>query len=190
MSQVASNPSKEDAISAVRTLLAYIGDNPDRPGLIDTPERVVRMYEEVFCGLRTKPPRVAMFPNNGNDQMVALAGIPFTSFCEHHIVPFVGTFDIGYLPFEDGKIVGLSKLARIARWMAQRPQVQEALTSQVADMLFDLIKPRGLIVVCNAEHSCMALRGVQVQGAVTMTSAIRGDFDKVEFFELLKLQSR
>lgn len=180
-----SIPTYDEALAAVRTLLQYIGEDPDREGLADTPRRVVHMMGEQALGLHTTPPKMTAFAHDG-DQMIALDSIPFTSQCEHHLVPFIGRVDIGYIP--DHRILGLSKFARAVDWVAARPQVQERLTDQVADLLFDALSPLGLIVVVRAEHMCMATRGVRKSGTFTTTSAIRGGIDKMEFFELLKIR--
>jgi GTP cyclohydrolase I len=163
------------AVAAVRELLLAIGEDPDREGLHDTPDRVARMYEEVFSGLRKQPEEVLTTTFDiGHDEMVLVRDIALTSFCEHHLVPFHGVAHVGYVPAADGRITGLSKLARLVDVFAKRPQVQERLTSQVADSLVRILQPRGAIVVIEAEHLCMSIRGVKKPGALTITSAVRG----------------
>ena len=165
----------ERAAAAVRELLLAIGDDPDRDGLRDTPDRVARMYAEVFSGLRQQPEDVLTTTFDlGHDEMVLVRDIELTSFCEHHLVPFHGVAHVGYVPAADGQITGLSKLARLVDVFAKRPQVQERLTYQVADSLVRILKPRGAIVVIEAEHLCMSIRGVRKPGALTITSAVRG----------------
>lgn len=180
--------TQEDAEQAVRTLLLWAGDDPGREGLIDTPRRVARMYRELFAALRAPAPRMATFNRGDNDQMVLVENMRFASMCEHHLVPFVGRVDIGYLP--QAKILGLSKFARLVDWVAAKPQIQERMTAQLADLVygaleFDDAGDGGVVVVVRAEHMCMSVRGVRKPGHVTTTSAIRGDIDKMEFFELL-----
>jgi GTP cyclohydrolase IA len=163
------------AEAAVRELLTAIGEDPDRDGLIDTPARVARMYAEVFSGLRMTPEQVLTTTFDiGHDELVLVRDIEFTSFCEHHLVPFHGVAHVGYIPASDGRITGLSKLARLVDVYAKRPQVQERLTTQVADSLMEILTPRGAIVVMEAEHLCMAMRGVKKAGSRTITSAVRG----------------
>jgi GTP cyclohydrolase I len=165
------------AAAAVRELLIAIGENPDRDGLKSTPERVARAYAEVFGGLHVNPDEVleTTFDEN-HDELVLVKDIPLYSTCEHHLVPWHGSAAVGYIPGEDGRITGLSKLARLVDLYARRPQVQERLTSQVADAVMRRLEPRGVIVVIQAEHLCMAMRGIRKPGAVTMTSAVRGIF--------------
>jgi GTP cyclohydrolase I len=160
---------------AVRELLVAIGEDPDRDGLRDTPARVARMYAEVFSGLRQAPEEVLTTTFDlGHDELVLVRDISFTSFCEHHLVPFHGEAHVGYIPAADGRITGLSKLARLVDVYAKRPQVQERLTTQVADSLMSILQPRGAIVVMEAEHLCMSMRGVKKPGSRTITSAVRG----------------
>jgi GTP cyclohydrolase I len=163
--------------AAVREILAAIGDDPDRDGLRETPERVARMYAEIFAGISVDPSHVLtkVFEAN-HDEMVLVRDISLASTCEHHLVPWIGQAHIGYIPNETGDITGLSKLARLVDLYARRPQVQERLTTQVADALEDSLKPRGVIVVVEAEHLCMSIRGVRKPGAKTVTSAVRGLF--------------
>jgi GTP cyclohydrolase I len=162
---------------AVREILFAIGENPDRDGLKDTPARVARAYAEMFAGLRQDPKGVlATTFDLGHDEMVLVKDIEVFSSCEHHLVPFHGVAHVGYIPSEDGRITGLSKLARLVDLYARRPQVQERLTSQVADALVEHLQPRGVIVVVECEHLCMSMRGVRKPGATTTTSAVRGQF--------------
>jgi GTP cyclohydrolase IA len=169
--------NQERAEAAVRELLYAIGEDPDRDGLRDTPARVARAYREVFAGLYTDPESVlnAMFDED-HDEMVIVKEIPMYSTCEHHLVSFHGVAHVGYIPGKDGRVTGLSKIARLVDLYAKRPQVQERLTSQIADALVNKLDPRGVIVVVEAEHLCMAMRGVRKPGAVTTTSAVRGQF--------------
>ncbi|TAM92409.1 MAG: GTP cyclohydrolase I FolE [Jatrophihabitans sp.] len=165
------------AQAAVRELLLAIGENPDRDGLRDTPARVARAYAEVFAGLFVEPDEVLETTfDEDHDELVLVKDIPLYSMCEHHLVPWHGTAAVGYIPGEDGRITGLSKLARVVDLFARRPQVQERLTSQVADAVVRRLDPRGVIVVIEAEHLCMAMRGVRKPGAMTITSAVRGIF--------------
>lgn len=163
--------------AAVREILIAVGEDPDRDGLLKTPSRVAKMYAEVFSGLREDPVHHLQVQFEADhDEMVMVRDIPFYSMCEHHLVPFVGRAHVAYVPGESGKITGLSKLARLVETFARRPQVQERLTSQVADKLMEVLEPRGALVVVEAEHLCMAMRGVQKPGALTITSAVRGIF--------------
>jgi GTP cyclohydrolase I len=165
------------AEKAVRELLIAIGEDPDREGLVATPSRVARSYAEMFVGLSVDPDEVLETTfDEHHDELVLVKDIPLYSTCEHHLVPWHGTAAVGYIPGEDGRITGLSKLARVVDLYARRPQVQERLTSQVADSVMRRLEPRGVIVVIEAEHLCMAMRGVKKPGAVTMTSAVRGIF--------------
>jgi GTP cyclohydrolase I len=165
------------AEAAVRELLFAIGEDPDREGLKATPARVARAYQEVFAGLSVNPDEVLQTTfDEDHDELVLVKDIPLYSVCEHHLVPWHGTAAVGYIPGEDGRITGLSKLARVVDLYAKRPQVQERLTSQVADAVMRRLEPRGVIVVVQAEHLCMAMRGVRKPGALTMTSAVRGIF--------------
>lgn len=163
------------AEKAVRELLIAVGEDPEREGLRDTPARVARMYEEVFAGLRQQPADVLTTTFDlGHDELVLVRGIEVWSQCEHHLVPFFGRAHVGYIPSLDGRITGLSKLARLVDVFAKRPQVQERLTTQVAEALVAELQPRGVIVVFECEHLCMAMRGVRKPGSVTVTSAVRG----------------
>jgi GTP cyclohydrolase I len=160
--------------SAVRELLLAIGENPEREGLVETPARVARMYAEVFAGMEDDPERHAkIFLEEGNDELVLVRDIPLYSMCEHHLLPFLGRAHIAYIP-KDGRIIGLSKLARIVDLFARRPQLQERLTAQVADSLEEILKPQGVAVLIEAEHLCMTMRGARASGARTQTSALRG----------------
>jgi GTP cyclohydrolase I len=163
------------AEAAVRELLIAIGENPDRDGLVDTPARVARAYAEMFIGLRQEPEHVlATTFDLGHDELVLVKDIEVYSTCEHHLVPFHGVAHVGYIPGVDGRITGLSKLARLVDVYAKRPQVQERLTTQVADALTRILEPRGAIVVIECEHLCMSMRGIRKPGAKTTTSAVRG----------------
>jgi GTP cyclohydrolase IA len=162
-------------VAAVREILIGIGENPDRDGLRDTPERVARAYAEMFAGLRQQPEDVlATVFDLGHDEFVLVKDIEVWSCCEHHLVPFTGVAHVGYIPNRSGKITGLSKLARLVDLYAKRPQVQERLTTQIADALSQILEPRGVIVVIECEHLCMTMRGVRKPGSKTITSAVRG----------------
>jgi GTP cyclohydrolase I len=162
---------------AVREILLAVGEDPERDGLVDTPARVARMYAEQFAGMRQGPEDVltTVFDSE-HDEIVLVKDIDMYSMCEHHLVPFFGKAHIGYMPNEKGKITGLSKLARLVDVYARRPQVQERMTCQVADALMRVLEPRGVLVVLEAEHLCMSMRGVRKPGATTVTSAVRGVF--------------
>ncbi|MEY9840805.1 GTP cyclohydrolase I FolE [Streptacidiphilus sp. EB103A] len=163
------------AEDAVRELLIAVGEDPDREGLRDTPGRVARAYQEIFAGLWQEPEDVLTTTFDlGHDEMVLVKDIEVTSVCEHHLVPFRGVAHVGYIPSHSGKITGLSKLARLVDVYARRPQVQERLTTQVADSLMRILEPRGVIVVIECEHMCMSMRGIRKPGAKTITSAVRG----------------
>jgi len=163
------------AEAAVRELLLAIGEDPDREGLRETPGRVARAYQEMFAGMRMSPDEVLTTTFDlGHDEMVLVRDIELWSMCEHHLVPFTGVVHIGYIPNEDGRITGLSKLARLVDVYSRRPQVQERLTTQIADSLLGILGAQGVIVVIEAEHLCMTMRGVRKPGAKTITSAIRG----------------
>ena len=165
------------AAAAVRELLLAVGEDPDRPGLQDTPDRVARAYAETFSGLWQDPADVLSTTfDEDHDEMVLVKDIPMYSTCEHHLVPFHGVAHVGYIPGDDGRVTGLSKLARLVEVYARRPQVQERMTSQIADALADVLKPRGVLVVIEAEHLCMAMRGIRKPGSSTVTSAVRGIF--------------
>jgi GTP cyclohydrolase I len=187
---LAPPPDLERIERAVREIIEAIGEDPRREGLIDTPDRVARMYAELFEGLRMDPAEYLKVGfEAGHDEMVILRDIPFYSVCEHHFMPFHGTAAVGYIP--DGRVVGLSKLARVVEGYARRPQLQERLTSQVADTLMDTLEPDGVAVVISAEHLCMTQRGVKKPGARMVTSATRGTFRKndvtrAEFLSLVR----
>lgn len=159
--------------SAVRELLLAVGEDPDREGLRDTPQRVARMYEELFSGLREDPAEHlnALFTER-YDELVVLRDIPFNSICEHHLMPFEGKAHLAYLP--DGRVAGISKLARVVEAFARRPQVQERLTTQIANLLMDKLEAKGVAVVIQATHTCMTCRGVRKPGSLMITSAVRG----------------
>ncbi|CAB4942706.1 unannotated protein [freshwater metagenome] len=162
---------------AVREILEAVGEDPDRDGLVRTPERVAKMYGEVLAGLHENPAEhLSVTFEASHDEMVMVKDIPIYSLCEHHLVPFHGHAHIAYIPGTDGRITGLSKLARVVDGFARRPQVQERLTTQVADALAEALDPRGVLVVIEAEHLCMGMRGVRKPGAITVTSAVRGIF--------------
>ncbi len=163
--------------AAVREFLAAIGDDPDREGIQGTPDRVARACEEIFGGMQEDPSQhlLRQFHEPGNENMVIVKDIPFNSMCEHHLLPFTGTAHICYLP-RDGRITGISKLARCVSGYARRPQLQERLTEQIADALVERLEPRGVLVVLQAEHSCMCIRGIRSVGSSTVTSAVRGWF--------------
>jgi GTP cyclohydrolase IA len=171
-------PIDEERIEkAVREILIAVGEDPDRDGLLDTPSRVARAYAEQLAGMRQRPEDVlnTVFDAD-HDEMVIVKDIEVYSLCEHHLVPFHGVAHVGYTPNAKGQITGLSKLARLVDVYARRPQVQERMTSQIADALVSVLEPRGVIVVVEAEHLCMTMRGVRKPGAKTLTSAVRGDF--------------
>jgi len=162
---------------AVREILEAVGEDPDRDGLVRTPERVAKMYGEVLAGLHENPAEhLSVTFEASHDEMVMVKDIPIYSLCEHHLVPFHGHAHVAYIPGVDGRITGLSKLARVVDGFARRPQVQERLTTQVADALEEALDPRGVLVVIEAEHLCMGMRGVRKPGAITVTSAVRGIF--------------
>jgi GTP cyclohydrolase I len=162
---------------AVRDILEAIGEDPERDGLRDTPFRVAKMYAEVFSGLHEDPGRhLNLTFEAGHDEMVMVKDIPLYSMCEHHLVPWIGQAHVAYIPNDDGRITGLSKLARLVDGFSRRPQVQERLTTQVADAIERVLLPRGVLVVVEAEHLCMAMRGVRKPGTTTVTSAVRGLF--------------
>ena len=169
-----TNENKEIIMKAVEDILVAVGEDPNRAGLKETPKRVANMYEEMFAGLHEDPKQhLKMFDEKSNDEMVIVRDIPFSSMCEHHLLPFVGKAHIAYIP-SDNKIIGLSKLARIVNNFAKKPQVQERLTHDIADFLNDNLSPRGVAVIIEAEHMCMSIRGAKAFGAITQTSALRG----------------
>lgn len=163
------------AEAAVRELLLAVGEDPEREGLRDTPARVARAYQEIFAGLRQEPQDVLTTTFDlGHEEMVLVKDIEVYSTCEHHLVPFHGVAHVGYIPNVDGRITGLSKLARLVEVFARRPQVQERMTTQIADSLVEILEPRGVLVVVQCEHLCMSMRGVRKPGSRTITSAVRG----------------
>lgn len=166
----------EAIAGAVRDILVAVGEDPDREGLAETPARVARLYAELFEGLRQDPAEIleSVFHEDKHREIVMVKDIPFYSMCEHHLLPFHGQAHVAYLP--NGVLTGLSKLARLVEAYAKRPQMQERLTSQVADTLMEVVKPLGVMVVIEAEHLCMSMRGVRKPGSLTVTSAVRGIF--------------
>ncbi len=188
----AIRPTREEAESAVRVLLRWAGDDPAREGLIDTPKRVVKAYEELFKGYRQDAAQIlsTVFEDvEGYDDMVLVRDIPFASHCEHHMVPFVGKAHIAYFP-SDG-VVGLSKLARVVEVFARRLQTQETMTAQITEAIDDALRPRGIAVLIEAEHMCMSMRGVQKQGASTITTRFTGLFreepaEQARFFTMVR----
>jgi GTP cyclohydrolase I len=187
-----ARPSREEAEKAVRTLLAFAGDNPDREGLLDTPKRVIGAYEEMFRGYEESPAEVLdrTFGEIGSyDDFVLVKDIEFNSHCEHHMMPFFGRAHVAYMPVE--RVVGLSKLARLVDVFAHRLQTQEHMTSQIASAIEEILKPRGVAVMLEAEHMCMSLRGVEKPGALTVTTQFSGSFrddpqEQVRFITLVR----
>jgi len=175
----------------VRLILEGIGEDPERPGLKETPERVARMYGEIFAGLETPTEEILKhIEGESHDEMVMLKDIPFFSVCEHHLIPFIGKAHVAYIP-SGGRIVGLSELAKAVEVLAKRPQVQERLTAQLADLIVDRLKPKGAMVIIDAEHLCISMRGIKKPGTRTITSAVRGIFrtkqsTRQELLELIK----
>lgn len=174
---------------AVNEILLAIGEDPTREGLVGTPRRIAEMYREIFCGLREDPGRVlAVGFDEGHQEMIVLRDIPFYSMCEHHLLPFHGVAHIGYIP--NGRVVGISKLARVVEILARRPQLQERLTSQIADTIVEGLRPQGVAVVVKAEHLCMTMRGIKKPGSLVVTSANRGLFRRMatraEFFSIIQ----
>ncbi|MFZ5800155.1 MAG: GTP cyclohydrolase I FolE [Candidatus Omnitrophota bacterium] len=162
--------------SAVRTILKAIGDNPQRRDLLETPKRVAEMYEEIFAGIKQDPAKeLEVILDQRHEEIILLKGIPLYAICEHHLLPFVGRAHVAYIP-RQGRVTGLSKLARVVEILSRRPQVQERLTTQVADIIMSKLKPLGVMVVIEAEHLCMSMRGVKKPGTLTVTSAVRGIF--------------
>ena len=167
------------AEAAVRELLIAVGEDPDREGLLETPARVARAYQELLGGMRLAAEDVLTTTfDAGHEEMILVKDIELWSMCEHHLVPFTGVAHIGYIPNENGRITGLSKLARLVDVYAKRPQVQERLTTQVADAMMEILEARGAIVVIEAEHLCMTMRGVRKPGSKTVTSAVRGSMHR------------
>ncbi|MCL1798971.1 MAG: GTP cyclohydrolase I FolE [Eggerthellaceae bacterium] len=170
---------REKIEQGVRLILEGIGEDPDREGLAKTPHRVAKMYEEIFSGMGEDPRQhFELTFDEHHEEMILVRDIPFYSVCEHHLVPFFGLAHVAYIPRVDGRICGLSKLARLVDVYSRRPQVQERLTSQIADMLVEQLEPQGVIVVMEAEHMCMSMRGVKKPGSKTTTSAVRGLFKR------------
>ena len=168
---------QERIAAAVREILFAIGEDPDRDGLLDTPARVARMYAEICSGLHDDPAdHLATMFEAGHDEMVMVRDIPMYSLCEHHLIPFIGKAHVAYIPNKSGNVTGLSKIARLVDGYAKRPQVQERLTSQVAQAIEETLQPRGVLVVMEAEHLCMSMRGVRKAGSSTVTSSVTGIF--------------
>jgi GTP cyclohydrolase I len=188
--QITAGIDQQRIEAAVREIIAGIGEDPEREGLVETPRRIAEMYAELFAGIDEDPRDVLRKGfDESHKEMVVLKDIPFYSLCEHHFLPFHGKAHLGYVP--EGRVVGVSKLARAVEILARRPQLQERLTSQVADAIMDAISPDGVAVVIEAEHLCMTMRGVQKPGAVMITSAIRGGFrrrgvTRAEFLSLVR----
>jgi len=165
---------------AVREILAAIGENPKRKDLLDTPKRVAQMYEEIFSGIKKDPEKeLEVILDQKHNEIILLKGIPLYSVCEHHLLPFIGKANIAYIP-KNGRVTGLSKLARVVDILSRRPQVQERLTTQVADIVMSKLRPLGVMVMVEAEHLCMSMRGVRKPGTMTVTSAVRGIFKENE----------
>ncbi len=177
---------------AITAIIKALGEDPKREGLVDTPRRVADMYAELFMGLNKDPKEeLAVGYELGYREMVILRDIPFYSMCEHHLLPFYGTVDIGYIPDVSGRVVGISKLARVVEIVARRPQIQERMTTQIANAISEGLKPAGVAVVVHAEHLCMIMRGIEKPGSKVITSAIRGNFrrrpaSRAEFFSLIQ----
>ena len=174
-SQERRTVDKQAIEKAVREILIAIGEDPDREGLVGTPDRVARMYEEIFSGLHEDPRKhlKVLFKNENHEEMVVVKDIPFYSSCEHHLVPFFGKAHVVYIP-KDGRLTGLSKLARVIETLARRPQLQERITKETANIIMEELEPYGVMVVVEAEHMCMTMRGARAAGSKTQTSALRG----------------
>ncbi|MGU3398597.1 GTP cyclohydrolase I FolE [Brucellaceae bacterium D45D] len=189
---VHAKPSQADVEAAIRTLLLWAGDNPEREGLLETPKRVAKSYSELFSGYAEKPEDVlgTVFEEvSGYDDLVLVKDISFFSHCEHHMVPIIGKAHVAYLP--DGKVLGLSKIARVVDIFARRLQTQESITAQIADSIQRILKPRGVAVMIEAEHMCMAMRGIRKQGATTITTTFTGELkskadEQVRFMTLVR----
>ena len=184
-----SNINRTQIEEAVRLIISAIGENPEREGLLDTPKRVAKMYEEVFSGLNEDPKQhFETIFSEDHEELVLVKDIPFYSMCEHHLVPFFGKAHVAYLP-KEGRVTGLSKLARAVEAVAKRPQLQERITATVADSMMEKLEPHGVMVVVEAEHMCMTMRGVKKPGSKTVTTAVRGKFanDPVIRSEVLTL---
>ncbi len=183
---------KERIKRAIAEIIEAIGEDPAREGLADTPERVAQMYAELFAGLRQDPrEELKVGFEAGHREMVVLRDIPFHSMCEHHLLPFYGVVHVGYIPNNEGRIVGISKLARVVEVIAKRPQLQERMTTEIAEVIMDALHPDGVAVVIQAEHLCMIMRGIKKPGANVITSAIRGIFSRkaasrAEFFSIVQ----
>lgn len=172
---------RQRIVRAVEEILSAIGEDSSRDGLLGTPQRVADMYEELFSGIATDPAdELDVVFEAGHDEMIMVRDIPLYSVCEHHLIPFVGKAHVAYIPNKSGQITGLSKLARLVDTLSKRPQVQERLTTQIADAIEKALDPRGVLVVIEAEHLCMSMRGVRKPGSTTVTSAVRGQFRKSE----------
>jgi len=183
----------QDAIGkAITAIIKAIGDDPGREGLAETPRRVAEMYAELFAGLHMDPrEELTVGFEEGHREMIILKDIPFYSMCEHHLLPFYGVAHVGYIPNDSGRVVGASKIARVVEIVARRPQLQERMTTQIADAIFEGIQPDGAGVVIEAEHLCMIMRGIKKPGSTVVTSAVRGTFrsrakTRAEFFSLLQ----
>ncbi len=182
---------KEKIEAAFKMILEALGENLEREGIVQTPKRVARMYEEIFSGMNSEPKDfLDVSFTEYHDELVLVKDIPIYSMCEHHFLPFYGMAHVAYIP-KGGKVVGISKLARVVEAYARRPQLQERLTSQIADCIFETLKPMGVGVVIQAEHMCMTMRGVKKPGALTVTSAVRGIFEtrpetRAELFALIQ----
>jgi len=178
--------------TAIASIIEAIGEDPKREGLVGTPERVAEMYAELFDGLGQNPgAELKVGFELGHREMVVLRDIPFYSMCEHHLLPFYGVAHVGYIPNDEGRIVGISKLARVVEIIAKRPQLQERMTTEIADAIMDALKPDGVAVVIQAEHLCMIMRGIKKAGSNVITSALRGIFkrkaaSRAEFFSLIQ----
>jgi len=171
---------KKKIEKAVREILQAIGENPKRKDILDTPKRVAEMYEEIFSGLKQDPQKeLEVLLDQKHDEIILLKNIPLYSCCEHHLLPFLGKAHIAYIP-KGGRVTGLSKLARVVDILSKRPQVQERLTTQIAEIIMSKLKPQGCMVVIEAEHMCMSMRGVKKPGTLTVTSAVRGIFKENE----------
>jgi len=168
---------RKKVAEGVRLILEGIGENPDRPGIAETPQRVAEMFEEIFAGYGHDPAEVVtVIAGAGHDEMIMVRDIPLYGICEHHVTPFVGKAYVAYIPNRDGRITGLSKVARLVDLLSKKLQVQERLTTEIADALEKALEPRGVFVLIEAEHLCMTMRGVKKPGSVTVTSAVRGRF--------------
>jgi len=172
--------NKKKIEKAIREILEAIGENPQRKDLLDTPSRVAQMYEEIFSGIKESPEKeLEVILEQKHDEIILLKGIPLYSCCEHHLLPFIGRAHVAYIP-KGGRVTGLSKLARVVDILAKRPQVQERLTTQIAEIIMSKLKPKGCMVIIEAEHMCMSMRGVKKPGTMTVTSVVRGIFQANE----------